>query len=358
MNSFTRWRGGKGLAAACAVAALVGAKPQAAGGEATVLAGRTMGTTYQVRYWGAGEATPAEMAAAIEKLLATFDEQMSTYREDSEVSRFNQAPADEWFAVSPDTAKVVAASLDFHRDTGGVLDVTVGPVLRAWNLGPGSDRRRELAQPPAEAELEKALATVGSKHLAVRDEPPALRKDLAGVEVELSSIAPGYAVDLLVELLERHGFANVMVELGGEVRACGRRTDGQPWRIGVESPVGDGGSLARIVPLADLALSTAGDYRILRTADGRRYTHIVDPRTGQALAHRGSAVTVLADTCLTADALDTPLLVMGAEAGARWCVERNVAAMFQTLDEAGGVAVQTTPRFDELAARSGEPNAD
>ena len=328
--------------------------------QAPVITGRTMGTTYRIVYWGDGQAAPKEIQAAVDQLLETFDQQMSTYRPDSELSRFNQAPADKWFPVSADTAKVVAAAIDYHRQTGGALDVTIGPVLRLWHFGPGSGRDRPDALPPSDRELEIALRLVGAERLEVRADVPALRKSLAGVEVELSSIAPGYAVDLAIELLLNCGFANAMVEIGGEVRAAGVRPDGEPWRIGVESPGGEGagraprrhgrgGSLARVVPLANLALSTAGDYRILRAAGGVRYSHIIDPRTGRALPSRGASVTVLAATCLEADALDTPLLVMGAEAGYDWCVEHDVAAMFQERDETTGeVMARTTPRFDEL----------
>ena len=324
---------------------------EAASPRVASLTGPTMGTTYHIKYWGEGEKSPPTVKAEVDRLLATFDAQMSTYRDDSELSRFNRAPAGEWFPVSIDTARVVDESLGYFRETDGVLDVTVPPVLRLWDFGGGAKSAKQgpaSFTPPTAEELAAALKLVGSQRLRARVDPPALMKEIESLEVDLSSIAPGYAVDLIVKQLQELGFANVMVEIGGEVRAVGVRGDGTPWRIGVERVGATDGTLARIVPLDNLALSTAGDYRNFHAADGERYTHIIDPRTGQALPYRGAAVTVIAPTCTEADALDTPLLIMGPEAGYRWCVERNVAAFFQTRDADGESKELATPRFNEL----------
>lgn len=312
------------------------------------LTGPTMGTTYHIKYWGDGDDSPPKVKGAIDLLLAEFDRQMSTYRDDSELSQFNKSPAGEWFPVSRDTARVVEESLRYFKETEGALDVTVPPLLQLWNFG-GDANKEKAPSPPSAEQIAKAQALVGSQRLQVRLDPPALKKEIDGVEVDLSSIAPGYAVDLIIVQLQALGFANAMVEIGGEVRAVGARPDGQPWRIGVERVDATDGTLARVVPLGNLALSTAGDYRNYRTADGRRFTHIIDPRTGQALPYRGTSVTVIAATCTEADALDTPLLIMGPGAGYQWCVKHNVAAFFQLRDGDGKVTERATPRFNELA---------
>jgi thiamine biosynthesis lipoprotein len=155
-------------------------------------------------------------------------------------------------------------------------------------------------------------------------------------------------VDLIIEQLRTLGFANAMVEIGGEVRAVGARPDGKSWRIGVEKVDSTDGTLARVVSLDNLALSTAGDYRNYRAADGRRFTHIIDPRSGEALPYRGAAVTVIASTCTSADALDTPLLIMGPEDGYEWCVKYDIAALFQVRNDDGDIVERATPRFDQL----------
>ncbi|MBA3481275.1 MAG: FAD:protein FMN transferase [Pirellulales bacterium] len=345
------------ICAVTVIAALVEAEnagaADAAPAEAVILTGRTMGTTYRIKYWGESSATPADVREKVDALLERFDEQMSTYREDSELSRFNSAAAGKWFDVSHETAYVVERAIEYQRTTGGTMDVTVGPVLRSWHFGGGVEKGKDDAKPPSAKQLHEAMKLVGAGRVDARRMPPALWKDVDGVEIDLSAIAPGYAVDLIVELLKSLGFPNAMVEIGGEVCGAGGRPDGTPWRIGVESVDGSEGGegrggFAQVVPLTNLALSTAGDYKNFRTADGKRYTHIVDPRSGQALPYRGAAVTVIAETCLASDALDTALLVMGAESGYQWCVKHDVAALFQTRGDDDGVVEQATPRFKEL----------
>ncbi len=324
--------------------------------EPVALEGRAQGTTYHIKYWGKGAASREEVQAAVDELLKRFDREMSTYRDDSEISRFNRSGGGEWFTVSPETAYLVKKAVYYGRLTDGILDITVAPVLRLWHFGPGGSKEKGPLKPPSDEQLDAAKKLVGLDHLRVRREPSALWKDAAGVEIELSSIAPGYAVDLLVKRIKAFGFANVMVELGGEVRAVGVRADSSAWRIGIERARPDEPGMLRVLPLKDMSTSTAGDYKNVRTEDGQRVTHIIDPRTGQALPYRGAAVTVVAETALESDALDTPLLIMGSTAGYEWCVKHKVAALFQECGAAerssdgedGGLAVRTTPRFDAL----------
>jgi thiamine biosynthesis lipoprotein len=234
--------------------------------------------------------------------------------------------------------------------TGGASDVTVGPVLQLWGFGSGAKQTGggELARPSAE-QLDTARRTVGAQHIQVRLDPPALRKDVAGVEVDLSSIAPGFAIDRIVDELAAKGIVNAMVELGGEVRGVGARPDGKPWRIGVEGVPPHERTIARVVPLANLALATSGDFHNSRTIDGVRYTHLIDPRTGKPLPYRGASVTVVAETCFAADGVPTAVFVMGPEAGYAWCVEHGVAALFQEAGTEGAPpTLQATPRFEEL----------
>jgi thiamine biosynthesis lipoprotein len=320
--------------------------------EPIVLHGRTMGTTYNVKYWSDAENAlrAPELQRSIDGFLARFDAQFSTWRPDSELSRFNAAEADQWFPVSPDVAKVAVRALELHRLTGGASDVTIGPVLRLWGFGAGraTPADRTLA-PPSDDAIAAALECVGAENLAVQLDPPALRKEIAGLEVDLSSIAPGYAVDQMVELLADAGFDNAMVELGGEVRGVGRRPDGNAWRIGVQAPPPHERGVSRAVPLADLALATSGDFHNVRTINGAAVTHIIDPRTGRPIAYRGASITVIAPTCFAADGVATGLFVMGPEAAYAWCVEQNVAALFQAVDRDNNrVVLRVTPRFKEL----------
>jgi thiamine biosynthesis lipoprotein len=311
-----------------------------------------MGTTYNVKYWTEAGNVPAapELQRTIDQFLARFDAQFSTWRPDSELSRFNAAGVNEWFPVSADVVVVAARALELHKLTNGASDVTIGPVLRLWGFGAGGAGTHDSTTvPPSEVQLTSALQHVGAEHLAVRGDPPALRKTIPGLEIDLSSIAPGYAVDEIVELLQNAGIDNAMVELGGEVRGVGRRPDGQPWRIGVQGPPPHEGAVSCVVPLAELALATSGDFHNVRTIDGAAVTHIIDPHTGRPIAYRGASITVVAPTCFAADGVATGLFVMGTEAAYAWCVEHEVAALFQSVDRKGGrVTLRTTPRYKEL----------
>jgi thiamine biosynthesis lipoprotein len=312
-----------------------------------VLHGRTMGTTYNVKYWSDAPGTPdaPELQRSIDEFLARFDEQFSTWRPDSELSRFNAADAHVWFPVSADVATVASRALELHRLTEGASDVTIGPVHRLWGFG--ARRAKQARDAPSDEALAAALEQVGAKYLRVRVEPPALRKEMAGLEVDLSSIAPGYAVDQLVETLRTADVNNAMVELGGEVRGIGRRPDGRPWRIGVQAPPPYERTVSRTVPLADLALATSGDFHNVRTIDGKVVAHIIDPRTGRPLPYRGASITVIATTCFEADGVATGLLVMGPEAAYAWCVDHEIAALFQYAED-DGTSLRATPRFEEL----------
>jgi thiamine biosynthesis lipoprotein len=272
---------------------------------------------------------------------------MSTYLPDSELSRFNAAPVDEWFEVSSSTAYVTQRALHYNQITDGCSDVTVGPLVELWNFGPGRETRgSKLASPPA-ALLASARAKTGGESLQVRLEPPALRKEKAHLSIDLSSIAKGYAVDVIAEHLLARGFANFMVEIGGEVRAGGSRLDGQPWRIALEAPDPNQRALHAVVQLDNRALATSGDYRNFREFAGEKVSHIIDPKTGRPLLYRGWSVTLLTPTCLEADALATALLVMGEQRGYDWCVEQKIAALF-LMREGDEIVEKATPDFPKL----------
>lgn len=311
--------------------------------------GPTMGTTYHVRVAMAAESTDVHgLKKEIDGLLAEVDRQMSTYRPDSELSRFNSSPAGNWFPVSTATAEVVAAAQAISEKTDGALDVTVGPLVRLWRFGPRgkSDKSsRRPFEPPSEQLLAAARDSVSFRNLDVQIAPPALRKEVDTLEVDLSSIAPGYAVDRMAEILRGHGIAHYMVEIGGEVRAAGHRSDGQPWRIAIERPLADRREMLKSIPLLNASISTAGGYRNFFEHGGRRYSHIIDPATAKPVDHALASVTVVAETCLAADGWDTPLLVLGPERGFECAVRNDIAALFVS----GGFS-KSDARPEELKA--------
>jgi thiamine biosynthesis lipoprotein len=330
---------------------------RAVSGETVTLRGAAQGTTWHVKFVApAAKVDERKLQEEIERELATIDRQMSTYRADSEISRFNRATAGEWFAVSRAVAEVVEASRAVSEKTGGAQDVTVGPLVRLWKFGPrdASDKgnktlspqpspkgRGSEFKPPTDEEIRAARGRVGYKKLDVRLEPPALRKQVEGLAVDLSSIAPGYTVDRLAKVLQKRGIDRLMVELGGEVRAAGTRADGTPWRVAIERPGIGTPELATAVPLVDAAMATAGGSLHFFEYQGRRYSHIIDPATGRPVERVLSSVTVAAETCMDADVWDTPLVVLGLERGLE-CAEKNGVAALFIRNETKGDEVRTT----------------
>ncbi|MEJ2603460.1 MAG: FAD:protein FMN transferase, partial [Gammaproteobacteria bacterium] len=265
---------------------------------------------------------------------------MSTWREDSEVSRFNAADGAEWFPVSEDTAALVAMANAVSRMSAGAFDITVGPVVDLWGFGPGEVR----VVPPDQSEIEAALARVGYEAVESRDEPPALRKAGATVAVDLSAIAKGHAVDRVAAVLDQAGMPDYLVEVGGEVRVKGRNRFGDPWTVAIEDPLAAGREVHRVLNVTDTAIATSGDYRNFFRYEGKRYSHTIDPRTGWPVSHELVSVTVLDDSAALADALATALLVLGPEAGGELAGRAEVAAYFIVRSEEG-VSARWTPAF-------------
>ncbi|MEE4330328.1 MAG: FAD:protein FMN transferase [Wenzhouxiangella sp.] len=300
--------------------------------ESVLIQGPIMGTTYTVRVQPeAGLPAGPELQAQIQNRLETLNARLSTWVESSDVVRFNRAEADLWFPVSADTVAVVSAAQRIAQASEGAFDITVGPLVDLWGFGP-------LGQPervPQAAEIERLLAATGYQMLEVRTQPPAMRKSHPELSIDLSAIAKGYAVDELVVLLDREGYLHFMVEIGGEVRTRGLRPDGRPWRIALEKPLRGSREVLRVIPLSDRAVASSGDYRNYFEYDGRRYSHTIDPRTGWPVAHGLGAASVVADTCMSADAWATALMVLGADAGLRLAQEQGLAANLIVATEAG-----------------------
>jgi FAD:protein FMN transferase len=307
------------------------------------LHGRTMGTSFAITLERPESLSLDVLDSACRAELERIEQIFSLYRGDSELSRLNAARPNEWQAVSRDLARVAARALELSTLTGGAFDPTLGPLMRVWKL-------REVSadwEPPTQDVIDAARESVGARWVEVRLNPPAVLKLRDRVELDLNALVEGWAIDRLIERLRAHGVANALVELGGEFRGIGRRTDGQPWRIGLEDPH-DPSRLYGRVTLDDAAISTSGDYRQASVVDGVRYSHIVDPRTGTPIRHDGAAVSVLADDAFTADGWATALLVLGPEEGFRLAEARRLAASFV------GRLHDPSPRLTTAARRNFE----
>ena len=317
------------------------------------LQGQTMGTGWTARL---GDPLPAPLPVLrgeIEGQLEAVNAESSTWRVDSLISRFNQAPAGAEFELPPGFAAVLAAALTLARETDGAYDPTVGPLVNLWGFGPDGTRRA----PPAAEAIAAARARVGWERL---DFEPGSRRLVqpGGIYLDLSSIAKGHGVDRVVEHLLSRGLRSAMFDIGGDLRVIGRRPDGQPWQIGIERPVEGVRQVQTAVSMpADQALATSGSYRNFFREGGRRFAHLIDPRTAAPVAHRLVSVSVLHASCTQADALATALSVLGPATGMDFARAREMAVLLLVADEgddpaATRVSELGTPGFMELLAKT------
>jgi len=302
------------------------------------LSGTTMGTGYSIQVVDLPEEPgPHGLREKIEAELELVNDLMSTYRDDSELSRFNRSRSTDWFAVSPGLAALVQEAILTSEMSGGAFDATVGPLVNLWGFGPETG----LDRVPSDAEIARARARVGYRKLSVRLQPPAVRKAEPDLYLDLSAIAKGYGVDRIAESLDEAGILNYLVEIGGELRGRGNNGRGQPWQIAVERPDPGAREAHRVIELRGGAMATSGDYRNFFERDGRHYSHTIDPRTGHPVTHGLASVTVLTLETARADALATAFLVLGPEAGFALAESLQVAALFILRSPDGYSELQT-----------------
>ncbi|MEG9481458.1 FAD:protein FMN transferase [Mannheimia sp. HC-2023] len=319
--------------------------------EQITLQGKTMGTTYTVKYIDNGEvknlANPEKVKSELDRLLVEVNNQMSTYQQDSEISRFNQLKeANQAVEISQDFAKVVQEAIRLNKITEGALDVTVGPLVNLWGFGP--DKR--LNKVPSDEQIKERSSYVGIDKISLKMEgKPILTKTMPNLYLDLSSIAKGFGVDKLAEHLEKIGLSNYLVEIGGELRGKGKNLQGLDWRIAIEQPIMEQAQSVQItVPLHNLGMATSGNYRnYFEDENGNRLSHIIDPKKLSPVSHNLASITVLAPTTMTADGLSTGLFVLGAEK-ALALAEREKLAIFLIVKSGDKFETQMSSEFKKL----------
>jgi thiamine biosynthesis lipoprotein len=309
-----------------------------------------MGTGYSIKLYAPAGLVTTELQAAVDARLEAINDMMSTYRPNSDLMRFNHNTSTDWQPVPAPLAELVAQSIKVSEQSGGRYDITVGPLVNIWgfgNLGPTDE-------PPTDAAIAAALERVGYQRLAVRLDPPALRKQVAQLEIDLSSIAKGWGVDQIAQLLEARGVTSYLVDIGGEVRARGYKPDGAHWRIAIERPLREGRAVERVLSLDDMAMATSGDYRNYFRVGEDYYSHTLDPRSGRPVRHHLASVSVIADDCASADAWATALLALGEQEGPALATQLGLKAFF-IIRTASGFEEQATPAYEKFTAQ--EPAA-
>ena len=299
-----------------------------------------MGTSYSVTVPGADGRDEPAIAVAVRDELERVDALMSTYREDSELSRFNRHESTDPFSLSEETYEVFSVAQAVSESTDGAFDITVGPLVDAWGFGPAGE-----TDPPSDATLDRLRHNTGWRKLALNEQERSASKQIPGLQCDLSAIAKGFAVDRLATALESLGFADYLVEVGGEIRTGGFNSDGEPWRIGVEQPDESGRLVQRILLLSETGVATSGNYRNFRETEGRRFGHVVDPRNGRPAMSQVASATVLDPSAMRADAFATALIVLGEPGGLALAERDDLAVYLIVRDGDGGFREVSSSRF-------------
>ncbi|OGU60381.1 MAG: hypothetical protein A2V66_11470 [Ignavibacteria bacterium RBG_13_36_8] len=304
-----------------------------------------MGTTYSVKVVkdpAIEDLSYEDLKSHIDSVLILVNEQMSTYIDTSEISRFNKYRGDEWFKVSSNLVFVISKAIEISKKSNGAFDVTVGPIVNLWGFGP----LKNIFNIPGGQEIEKAQRLVGYHRLSQRSIPPSLKKNLPDIYIDLSAIAKGFGVDKISEYLESRDIHNYLVEIGGEVRTKGKNHKDEDWKIGISTPDEEFG-IEKVVELSEKSMATSGDYRNYFEKDGVRYSHTIDPRTGYPIKHKLASVTVIHDSCVVADAWATAIDVLGPEVGYELALKEKLP-VFLIIREGNDFIDKMTPEFQEI----------
>ena len=311
----------------CACSLIIGCRKKSPLPEAIRVSGEGLGTFFSIQAYPnlplTKEETQREKAAIqaeLLQMLSEMDRIFSNWRKDSEVQRFNKHRGSSFISVSEDLWRVVFEAKNIHGLSSGALDPGQEELFWLWGFGGNSEEAGKRV--PSEEEIQIFLKRGGMDQIELsppqRNDSRLLRKLNPHVQLNLSSLAKGYAVDRAAKILQKRGFVSYTAEIGGELRIGGVKPNGRKWTIGVEKPeYRDKRTVWKRLLLENIAIAGSGNYRNYFTQAGKRYSHILDPRTGHPSKSSLAAVNVVGPSCIRADALSTALMVLDREEGQR-----------------------------------------
>ena len=278
--------------------------------EILALNGLTMGTTYSVKI-NADNAfvEKNQISDDIDEILSEINQSMSTYIKESELSNINFSTISDWQSISDDLFEVIDHAINVSLKTNGAFDITIAPLVNLWGFGPDKFQNKI----PTDEIIELTKKNTGYKKISIDKSLKKISKLDPNLHIDLSGIAKGFAVDKIARYLDKRGFKNYLVEIGGELIGKGLNKDNEIWQIGIEDPNNNNDTIKRIIRLKDMAMATSGNYMNYFEKDGVRYSHTINPVTGKPIKHKLASVTVLDNSAMNADALATAFMVLGSE---------------------------------------------
>ncbi len=314
------------------------------------LTGATMGTRYHISIvQNKIKLDKKALHHVIKQRLEQINQSMSTYRENSEISRFNRSSTANWFPISDDFFQVMTQAIIAYQDTQGAFDPSIYPLVDLWGFA-----KQIKFKPPSEQQIQTALNRTGLHYVKLQSSPPAMAKQKISLALDLSAIAKGYAVDVISELLLNKGLSNHLVEIGGEIQAHGTNSRQSAWNIAIEHPSSvqtqtQVNAVIKSIHLNNQALATSGNYRNFYEYQGKQYAHTLDPKTGYPVQTHLVSITVLHPSSLWADAMATAMLVMGKEKALRFADQKKLAVFMVTYTDKDQYQIFTNHYFDVLA---------
>ncbi len=259
------------------------------GNDMLLISGLTMGTTYSVKIKNDNKTVNNKnMRNDIEKILSEINQSMSTYIEKSELSKINYSKSLGWHTLSDDLFTVIEHANNISKKTNGAFDITIGPLVNLWGFGPNKSENKI----PSTESIELVKKDIGYRKILLNKSQKKISKLVPDLYLDLSGIAKGFAVDKIARHLEKKNLENYLIEIGGELLANGINNDKMIWQIGIENPDGRVKKVKRIIQLKNMAMATSGDYKNYFEENGVRYSHTIDPVTGNPIKHKLVSVTV------------------------------------------------------------------
>lgn len=307
-----------------------------------VMSGKTMGTQWRVSVAKLDSQRRSTLFERIQQQLDADDQELSTWKADSVLSRFNRSSSLSPQPISRGMADIVTLALRIGQQTEGAMDITIGSLVDLWGFGPTPVP--EKTPTPALIASTKQLTGLGHLQVIQRADGQWLQKDLPQLSVDLSTMGEGYAADHLARLMESEGISDYLVSVGGALISRGTHSDGSPWRVAIQQPSDQSTQAEAVVDLQGHGISTSGDYRNYYELDGQRISHIIDPITGKPIQHHLASVTVIATTALEADGWDTGLMVLGKEKAQQLALSHHLAVLLISREN-GRFVTWASPAF-------------
>lgn len=304
------------------------------------IAGFAQGTSYHVTYYAPDSLVKKSQ---VDSILLVIDSSMSLYKPWSCINRFNQSG--KGMIIDQHFANVIEKSIEVWKESEGIFDITVQPLVKAWGFG-----AKTVKKYPRKSTIKKLLKCVGTNKLTLSGNY--LTKTKPCVTVDVNGIAQGYSVDLVAGFLKANNITNYIVEIGGEIRTEGKKPDGSQMKIGIEAP-GDYEDeisvIQKVIEIENCAVTTSGSYRKFHESDGKKFSHIIDAKTGYPVQNEMISVTLVAKDAITADAYDNVLMTLGVKKGLEFVEARaDMAAYFIYKTSDGKIADTASRRFVKL----------